>query len=66
MKKKKRKSNSEGAIKNALVKGYITQEQVLEYRKLQGQKEAKRQQLKKDLKNKRPARIFYGLNTNSM
>lgn len=66
MKKKKRKSNSEGAIKNALAKGYITQEQVLEYRKLQGQKEAKRQQLKKDLKNKRPARIFYGLNTNSM
>jgi hypothetical protein len=67
--KKKKKSNGtagEKAIKNALEKGYITQEQVLEYRKLQGQKEAKRQKLKKDLKNKRPARIMYGLNTNSM
>ena len=69
MRKKKKRSNGragEGAIKNALEKGYITKEQVLEYRKLQGQKEAKRQQLKKDLKFKRPARIFYGLNTNSM
>lgn len=69
MRKKKKRSNGragEQAIKNALEKGYITQEQVLEYRKLQGQKEAKRQQLKKDLKFKRPARIMYGLNTNSM
>ena len=71
MKKKKKKrpkgmTAGEWGIKNALEKGYITEEQVLEYRKLQGQKEAKRQQLKKDLKNKRPARIFYGLNTNSM
>ena len=71
MKKKKKKrpkgiSAGEYAIQNALEKGYITKEQVLEYRKLQGQKEAKKQQLKKDLKKKRPARIFYGLNTNSM
>lgn len=70
MRKKKKRSRGgtagEKAIKNALEKGYITQEQVLEYRKLQGQKEAKRQQLKKDLKFKRPARIMYGLNTNSM
>lgn len=67
--KKKKKSNGragEKAIQNALEKGYITKEQVLEYRKLQGQKEAKKQQLKKDLKFKRPARIIYGLNTNSM
>ena len=67
--RKKKKSNGragEKAIQNALEKGYITKEQVLEYRKLQGQKEAKKQQLKKDLKFKRPARIFYGLNTNSM
>ena len=69
MRKKKKRSNGragEKAIQNALEKGYITKEQVLEYRKLQGQKEAKRQQLKKDLKFKRPARIMYGLNTNSM
>lgn len=68
-KKKKKRSNGtagEKAIQNALEKGYITQEQVLEYRKLQGQREAKKQQLKKDLKYKRPARIMYGLNTNSM
>ncbi len=69
MRKKKKRSNGragEKAIQNALDKGYITKEQVLEYRKLQGQKEAKKQQLKKDLKFKKPARIIYGLNTNSM
>ena len=70
MRKKKKRSRGgsagEQAIQNALEKGYITKEQVLEYRKLQGQKEAKKQQLKKDLKHKRPARIMYGLNTNSM
>jgi hypothetical protein len=69
MRKKKKRSNGaagEKAIQNALEKGYITKEQVLEYRKLQGQKEAKKQQLKKDLKFKKPARIIYGLNTNSM
>jgi hypothetical protein len=69
MRKKKKRSNGragEKAIQNALDKGYITKEQVLEYRKLQAQKEAKKQQLKKDLKFKKPARIIYGLNTNSM
>jgi len=70
MKKKKKRPKGvtagEHAIQNALEKGYITKEQVMEYRKLQGQKEAKKQQLKKDLKKKRPARIMYGLNTNSM
>lgn len=54
------------AIQNALEKGYITKEQVKEYYEMKKKKEAEKQKLKKDLKRKRPARIFTGLNTNSM
>lgn len=54
------------AVKNALEKGYITKEQVMEYREMKRKKEVEKQKLKKDLKFKRPARIFTGLNTNSM
>ncbi len=54
------------AIQNALEKGYITEEQVKEYYQMKKKKEADKQKLKKDLKFKRPARIFTGLNTNSM
>jgi hypothetical protein len=54
------------AIKNALEKGFITKEQVMEYREMKRKKEVEKQKLKKDLKFKRPARIFTGLNTNSM
>jgi hypothetical protein len=54
------------AVKNALEKGFITKEQVMEYREMKRKKEVEKQKLKKDLKFKRPARIFTGLNTNSM
>lgn len=54
----------EQAIKNAVEKGLITQEQVKEYRK---EKSEKAKLKNKKLKKKRPKPvIIYGLNTNSM
>lgn len=54
------------AVQRALENGYITKEQVKEFYEMKKKKEAEKQKLKKDLKRKRPARIFTGLNTNSM
>jgi hypothetical protein len=54
------------AIQNALAKGFITEQQVGEYYEMKKKKEAAEQKIKKALKFKRPARIFTGLNTNSM
>jgi hypothetical protein len=52
----------EQAIKNALQKGYITLDELADYRKQQEQKKAN----KKIVMPKRKPRIIYGLNTNSM
>jgi hypothetical protein len=54
------------AILNALQKGYITEEQVAEYKKEQHKKNSAKEALKKSLKKKPKAKIIYGLNTNSM
>ena len=50
------------AIKNALQKGYVTQDEVDDYHKQQQEKKA----MKKIVKPKPKPRILYGLNTNSM
>lgn len=52
----------EQAIKNAVQKGYITLDEVADYRKQQAENKAK----KKIVIPKRKPRILYGLNTNSM
>jgi hypothetical protein len=52
----------EQSIKNAVQKGYITLDQVADYRKQKAEEKAN----KKVVIPKRKPRILYGLNTNSM
>jgi hypothetical protein len=54
------------AVKNALDKGLVTIEQVSEYWQEESKRERARQEAKQAAKKKPKARIFYGLNTNSM
>jgi hypothetical protein len=69
--KRKRKAaqhmpTGDQAIKNALEKGFITIEQVKEYKEIEHNRRVAREALKKAEKHKPKARIINGLNTNSM